>query len=379
MTARITSSRLIQAAGVAGALALVAVAGPVSASDDAADSSGGELPAVGTPERCELNRAAGKLVFMTGFDYAADAGILEIVVAKQEGFFEEMCLDVELQPGVAPTNTSALAAGQTQLGVVASFSELVNVNVNGEADLMAFAQLGHTSITELLVPADSPIQTLEDFRGALIGIKGDLPPDITAMLATAGVNPGDYTELLLEGYDPVAHFSLGIDALPVYKSNEPDTLDKAGIEYRAFDPLDYDIPSSFAVYMTTRSFYEAHPTVVEDFVRAGLRGYFWASENPEAAVDHAFDLIDAGTNQFFLAKEHELYRWSVEQQMVENIRPEGFVVGQIDVDSLGAEVASHVSLGLFDEEPAWEDMVDASLVLRLYDDAGELIWEPMSS
>jgi len=379
MSGHITSRRRVQAAGAIGALVLVAAAASASASsDDTSGAAGDELPAVGTPERCELNRSAGKLIFMTGFDYAADAGILEIVAAEQEGFFDDMCLDVELQPGVAPANTSALAAGQTQLGVVASFSELVNVNVNGEADLVAFAQLGHTSITELLVPADSPIETLEDFRGTTIGVKGDLPPDIAAMLATAGVNPGDYTELLLEGYDPVAHFALGIDALPVYKSNEPDTLDQAGIEYRSFDPLDYDIPSSFALYMTTRSFYEDHPTVVEDFVRAGLRGYFWAAENPEEAVADAFELIDAGENQFFLAEDHELYRWSVEQGIVDTVRPDGFVVGQIDVDALGAEVTSHVELGLFDEEPAWRDMVEPTLVPRLFD-GDELIWEPMGS
>jgi NitT/TauT family transport system substrate-binding protein len=363
-------------AGAAGAHA----ASPASGDTTPGDTSGGsDLPAVGTPERCELNRAAGHLIFMTGFDYAADAGILDIVVAEQEGFFDDMCLDVELQPGVAPANTSALAAGQTQLGVVASFSELVNTNVNGGADLMAIAQLGHTSITTLLVPADSPIQELADFEGVTIGIKGDLPPDIAAMLATAGVNPGDYTELLLDGFDPIAHFELGIDALPVYKSNEPDTLTQAGFEFRAFDPLDYDIPSSFALYMITRSFYEEHPTVVEDFVRAGLMGYYFAAEDPEAAVDDAFELIDAGENQFFLAREHELFRWNTELEIIQTVTPEGYVIGQVDVDSLGAEIQTRVDLGLFDETPAWEDMVDASLVPRLYDDAGELIWEPMGS
>ena len=34
-----------------------------------------------SPERCEANRAAGKLIFMTGFDFAAAAGIIEVITA----------------------------------------------------------------------------------------------------------------------------------------------------------------------------------------------------------------------------------------------------------------------------------------------------------
>lgn len=368
---------LALACAVAAGVGATGVAAAAPAGSDTTPD-GSDQPAVGTPERCALNQEAGKLVFMTGFDYAADAGILDIVVAEAEGYFDAMCLDVELQPGVAPANTAALAAGQTQLGVVATFSELVNTNVNGGADLMAFAQLGHTSITELLVPADGPIEELADLEGTTIGIKGDLPPDIAAMLATAGVEPGEYTELLLDGFDPIAHFELGIDALPVYKSNEPDTLTQAGFEFRSFDPLDYGIPSSFALYMTTRSFFEDHPTVVEDFVRAGLMGYYFAAENPEAAVDHAFDLIDAGENQFFLAREHELFRWNTEQEIIETVTPEDFVIGQIDPEALGAEVQTRVDLGLLSEATDWESMFDSTLVPRLYDENGELVWEPMT-
>ena len=263
-----------------------------------------------------------------------------------------MCLDVS-SSRAWHRPTRRLAAGQTQLGVVASFSELVNVNVNGEADPVAFAQLGHTSITELLVPADSPIQTLEDFRG-VDRDQGDLPPDITAMLATAGVNPGDYTSCCSRATtrSPLLARHRRPARLQV---NEPDTLDKAGIEYRVRSAR-LRHPSSFAVYMTTRSFYEAHPTVVEDFVQgrpAATSGHRRApARRPRLRPDrrrHQPVLPGQG---------HETYRWSVETADGQNIRPEGFVVGQIDIDSR-AEVASHVSLGLFDET-AWEDMVTRS-------------------
>lgn len=368
------SRRLVATA--VGAMALVGIAATGSSALRLTSVPGSDLPAIGTPERCEANQAAGTLTFMTGFDYAADAGILDVVVAEQEGYFDEMCLDVELRAGVAPANSAALAAGTIQLADAPSFGEMVNQNVNGDADLMGFGQLGHTSITALLVPADGPVQQLADLEGMTIGIKNAVPFPIQAMLAAAGLEAGSYEELLLDGFDPVAHFELGIDALPVYKSNEPALLDAAGVEYRTFDPLDYDIPASFAIYMTTRSFYEDHPTAVEDFVRAGLHGYYFAAENPEAAVDHAFGLIDAAGNEFFLAREHELYRWSVEQQLIEDVTPEDMVIGQMDVEQLGAEIELLTELGVFETLPDWESMLDASIVPTLYD-GDELIWEPM--
>jgi ABC-type nitrate/sulfonate/bicarbonate transport system substrate-binding protein len=356
--------------GIGVGLAASAAANATSVPDDG-------LPAFGTPERCEANRAAGTMTFMTGYDYAADAGILDVVAAEQQGFYDDMCLDVEVQPGLSPANSAALASGTVQLADAPSFGEMVNQNVNGGADLMGFGQLGHTSITSLLVPADSPVQELTDLEGKTIGIKGDIPFPVLAMLEEAGLKRGTYTELLLDGFDPVEHFALGIDALPVYKSNEPALLDDAGFAYREFDPLDYDIPASFAIYMSTRSFYEEHPTAIEDFVRASLMGYHYAAENPEEAVAGAFELIDAAGNQFFLAQDHELDRWSVETQLIEEVTPADMVIGQMDVDQLGAEVQTLTDLGVFDTLPDWESMLDASIVPKLYE-GDELIWESMS-
>ncbi len=361
-------------AAAAAAEAAEAVAAEVAA--QAAIGPDG-LPRFGTPERCEANRAAGPLTFMTGFDLAAAAGIIEVVVAKDKGYFEDMCLDVTIQPGFAPGNSAALAAGTVQLGVTATFGELVTTNIRGDADLMGFAQLGHTAISQLLIDPASGVSDLSDLEGMTMGIKGDIPIAIQAMIAEAGLQRGTFEELLLEGFNPVEHFALGIEALPVYRSNEPRWLDLAGIDYVTFDPLDYGVPASFAIYMTTRSFYEEHPTVVEDFVRAGLRGYYSAADNPEEAIDLAFERIEAAGNQMFLAREHELYRWTTDQQIIEDVTPDGLVIGQMNVARLGEEIENLVDLGVYETKPDWLAMLDATVVPKLYE-GGELIWAPMN-
>ena len=361
-------------AAAAAAEAVEAVAAEVAA--QAAIGPDG-LPRFGTPERCEANRAAGPLTFMTGFDLAAAAGIIEVVVAEDKGYFDDMCLDVTIQPGFAPGNSAALAAGTVQLGVTATFGELVTTNIRGDADLMGFAQLGHTAISQLLIDPASGVSDLPDLAGMTMGIKGDIPIAIQAMIAKAGLQRGTFEELLLEGFNPVEHFALGIEALPVYRSNEPRWLDLAGIDYITFDPLDYEVSASFAIYMTTRSFYEEHPTVVEDFVRAGLRGYYFAADNPEEAIDLAFERIEAAGNQMFLAREHELYRWTTDQQIIEDVTPDGLAIGQMNVARLGEEIENLVDLGVYEEKPDWLAMLDATVVPKLYE-GNELIWASMN-
>ena len=335
------------------------------------------LPVFPSEERCQANRDAGKLIFMTGFDFAAAAGILEVIAAAGEGYYEEMCLEVELQSGLSPGNAAALAAGTVQLVNVSTFGELVRLNVNGETDMVAFGQLGHTSLNQLLTPAGS-ISDLTELEGKTVGIKGDLPSAIHAMMAGEGLERGTFEELLLDGFDPVAHMELGIDALPVFRSNEPATLDAAGMEYDTWDPLDFDVPASFATMANTMENYEAWPTAMEDFFRASLKGYEFAAENPEAAVAHAFELINVAGNPFFLAEAHELNRWAVEQEVVETVRAPGLPVGQLDPERLGEEIQVLTDLGVFEELPDWESMINTDVMPKLYDDSGALIYEPMN-
>jgi ABC-type nitrate/sulfonate/bicarbonate transport system substrate-binding protein len=324
-------------------------------------------------ERCEANQAAGTITYISSFDFAAAASILDVVVADAEGYFDELCLDVEILPGFAPANGALVAEGRAQMSAAGSFGELVNTNVQGEADLVAVAQYGKTAIEALIVPADSDVVELTDLPGTTVGIKGDLPYSIQTMLGRAGVERGTFDELILDGFDPVAHLELGIDALPVYKSNEPAQLDAAGVEYRVFDPLDDDVPASFAVIFTSRSFLDDHPTAVQDFLRAAFRGFQFAVDDPETAVGYAFERIDAAGNPNFFSTEGEGFRWVTESELVLSTTAEGEGPGLLDLDLLGAEIEALTEVGVFDEVPGWEPMAAPEVADELYDGT-ELRW-----
>ncbi len=357
----------IAAAGVT--LAVSCTSSSSSGSDAA---TGVDEAEVGSPERCEANRAAGTITYLSGFDFAASPGIIDVLVASELGYFEAMCLDVELLPSSSPGNLTLVASGEAEFADVGSLGDVITTNVNGEADLVVVQQYGKTAIQALVVPADSEIKTLDQIAGTLMGIKGDLPPDIEMMLSLEGVNRGDFDELDVP-FDPIGAFELGIDSLPVYKSNEPGQLDAAGFEYRMFDPADFGVPSSFGVLATSPSFLNDHPTAVQDFVRAASKGFEYAVANPDDAVARSVAAINLGDNVAFLTSASESARWAVESALVIETTAAGEGPGIPDLALAGEQVQLLTDIGRFDKLPDWEAMITVDPAAGIYDGT-TLIW-----
>ena len=179
--------------------------------------------------------------------------------------------------------------------------------------------------------------------------------------------------------DPVAQLQTGIDALPVYKSNEPGQLDRAGVNYRMFDPADYNIPGSFGVIYTTPKYLSEHPTAVQDFVRAAVKGYADANADPAAAVALAIKQINAASNQNFLSQEGETFRWQQESAIVARGTPPGQPPGLIDGARLDAEVAAYAAANIFpDGAPSTEGTYAPDAAAGVYGPDGTLIWPAQS-
>ena len=313
-------------------------------------------------ERCAANKAAGAITYLSSFDFSAAASILDVVVAKDRGYFDDMCLNVSIKPGFSTSNYALVAGGQGQMSSAGSYTEILNYSKGG-AKFVAVADYGKTPIEALLVRGDSPITTLQDLKGKTIGVKGDLPPSLVAMLSQAGLQRGkDYKEVLLDGFDPVAQLKTSIDALPVYKSNEPGQLDRAGVTYRLFDPADYGIPGTFGVIYTTPSFLAQHPTAVQDFVRAAFKGYADAVADPAGAVAISIKEINAAGNQNYLTQEGETYRWQQESAIVAEGTPPGSLPGLIDPGVFASEVNAYTKAGVFPSgTPSTDGTYDADV------------------
>jgi len=351
--------------------------------DEASDESSGDVASLQVvagesfpAARCEANQAAGTISYLSGFDFAATASIIDVVVADSNGYFEELCLDVDIAPSFSTANYPLVAAGDAQFSSSGSFSELATFSAVNEADLVALAVEGRVAIDSLMVKPG--FDSLDALAGTTIGVKGKLPPSIAAMLAELDLREGDdFDTLLLEGFDPIAHFEVeGISAVPGWKSNEPGTLERAGVPFTLYDPADFDIPGSFGLIYSNQAFIDEHPTAAEDFMRAAMRGLADAIADPAAAANVAVDLINGNGNPNFLSPEGEAFRWETDAQLILDTTPADSFPGVPDPEGLAAEIAAYDAVGVYGDEgpPPVEGRFDADLVAGVYAADGTVIW-----
>ena len=348
--------------------------GSTPSSDSTPAAAGGVTASGISDEECATNKAAGKVTYLSSFDFSASASIIDVVVAKEKGYFEAMCLDVDLKPSFSTSNYPLVAANQAQFSSAGNYSEILNFSKDG-AKFVATVDYGKAPI-EALVVKDPTITDLAQLKGKTIGVKGDLPPSIVAMLAEAGLQRGtDYNEVLLDGFDPVAQLSQAIDALPVYKSNEPRQLDAAGVKYGLFDPAKLDVPGSFGLIYTSADYAAKNPTVVADFTRAALHGMEDAIADPAGAVAISVKQIDAAGNQAFLTEEGEKFRWDAEVAVVKASTPPGANIGVIDPKVFADEYSAYEAAGVWpDGAPTDYNAYDADVAASLYGSDGKVIW-----
>lgn len=325
--------------------------------------------------RCAANEAAGAITYLSGFDFAAAASIVDVIVAEEAGYYDDLCLDVEIRSSFSTDNYPFVAGGEVQFAAGGSFSEVVNYAGANEAELVAVVIEGRTAI-DTLITVDPAVTSLQDVAGTTIGVKGVIPPSVAAMLAGAGLVEGeDYDTVPLVGFDPLVHAELdGIAGFPGYRSNEPGILERNDIPFTLFDTAEYDVPGSFGVIITSREFLDEHPTVVEDFVRATMRGLEDALADPAAAAATAMAMVDAGGNPNFLSAEGETFRWTTDAASLTEGQPVGTGIGIPDAALLQAEVEAYAEVGLFDGEiPDIAPFFDAAPIESVYD-GDRVIW-----
>jgi len=327
-------------------------------------------------DRCEANRAAGTITYLSGYDFTASASIIDVQVAEAKGYYDELCLDVDVKGSFSVNNYPLIAANDAQFASGGSFSEIVDFAGANDAGFVALSVEGRTGI-DALITKDGEVNTLDDIRGKKVGVKGAITPSVRAMLAQEGLVLGvDYETVLLDGFDPMLHISVpDIVGFPGYKSNEPGQLERNDVPFKMYNPSDFDIPGSFGVLYTNLTFLQEHPTAAQDFMRATMRGLADAIADPEAAVQIAVDNINENGNAVFVTPEGEMARWAVESELVADSVTADSPLGMPLIDELLHEVTVYAESGLFGGEvPLIDTLVDVSVLEGVYDDAGKLIW-----
>lgn len=328
-------------------------AGPTTGPSPADSSTAGDGAAL-RAERCAEHEAAAAITYVTGYQWQSSAGILEEVAADELGYYEDLCLDVTIQPGTGDTaqNASLVAAGTAQVTSVGNEAEILTARAGG-SDVTGIATLGHVPIATLMTMPD--VTDLRQLEGTTLGQKGGLPPPLRAMLVNEGVDV-ESIEQVVVGFDPSVLPRGQVQSLTGYKFNEPALLADAGEQVTQWDPEDAGVTGSFAAMAVNPDSLADHPTAAQDFLRATLRAFAYCQGQAQKCVGFAAAREQTGGYDV----DHNLDVWKTEQRLVISATPSGTPLGYLDPARTRAEAADVVVSGLLDPDPDPDPDVEAA-------------------
>lgn len=225
-------------------------------------------------------------------DWVPNTNHTGLYVARDEGYYREAGLDVEIvEPGEVFAE-AALVGGVADFGV--SFQEqLTMARARDGAPLVSIAPILQHNSSAFVSRAEDRVRAPADFEGLLYGSYGSPfeRPTIERLMACDDpeADPSTVEEVVVGVSDPVtllrekqidlAWIFLGWDA--VQAELQGVALDAIPMEEH-FDCIpDYYTP----LLATTEGTIEERPELVRAFLQATSRGYDLAERDPEAAAD----------------------------------------------------------------------------------------------
>jgi NitT/TauT family transport system substrate-binding protein len=138
-----------------------------------------------------------------------------------------------------------------------------------------------------VVPPDSPIRDLRDFKGKKLGVLGPAfggMPFYKALFKEVGLDPDRDISFIAVGQGAQALTALkngSVDGLALWDT-EIATLENQGFVFRKFPPGPKTFVSSSIV--TRQDFIEQNPNIIRGYLRAVAKGTVYCLANKEACV-----------------------------------------------------------------------------------------------
>jgi ABC-type nitrate/sulfonate/bicarbonate transport system substrate-binding protein len=187
----------------------------------------------------------------TQLTYLLDVTFAGWYLADTEGFLKNERVSSRLLPYAAnvPTTSAVVAGGQAEVGLGA-IREVIEANKQG-ADLVVFGTQFQKSPGGLLSLAKNPVRKIQDVIGKRIGLDPSGKATLDVALDNAGL-PHDYKVVNVSG-DPQPLVDGQVDAMAVFVTSQPITLDRRGVANVAVTFNDLGFPSYENVLIAQRN------------------------------------------------------------------------------------------------------------------------------
>ena len=245
-------------------------------------------------------------------------------VAQAKGYYDREGLEVTLFEISDSRETSRIpfdvAAGKYDMGT--DSGALVYAQRQGEA-LTALAAIYQYPPQTLFARADSGIVQLADIAGHTVVIKSlSWRTLIKESLALEGLTMDDIVEVK-GGFDMIPFYEGKVDVWAGFLTNEVARARLKGLKLVTFPFYEYSFTGLGNSIFASKEYLADHQSQVVRFLRASIKGWTWAVDNPSAAIDIFLRKFPR------MARERDFHLASF-MASIPLIRPPGVRVGSID-------------------------------------------------
>jgi NitT/TauT family transport system substrate-binding protein len=314
-----------------------------------------ETTAAGSGECTELTPVKLQLQWVTQAQFAG------YFAAVDQGFYEDLCLDVEiLEGGVDIVPQGVLASGGADFALAWVPKALASREQG--AEITNIAQIYQRSGTLQVAFADAGIETPEDLAGKTVGNWGfGNEFELFAGLTQAGLDPAADVDLVAQQFDMNALIAGDIDAAQAMTYNEYaqvlETVNPATGEL--FQPEDLVVIdwNEVGTAMLQDAIWADSKRLADDaeyqataaaFVKGSVQGWVYCRDNPDSCVD----IVLANGSQ--LGRSHQTWQMNEVNKL---IWPSPNGIGFID-------------------QAAWDQTVEVALTAKNLDGATVITEEP---
>jgi NitT/TauT family transport system substrate-binding protein len=243
--------------------------------------------------------------------------------AQDQGFYEDMCLDVDIvEGGVEIVPQTQLANGDVDFALAWVPKALASREAG--ADIVNIAQIYQRSGTLQVSFVDQDITTPEDFAGKKIGNWGfGNEYEVFAAIGQAGLDPATDVELVGQQFDMVALLEGDIDAAEAMTYNEyAQVLEAINQDTgELYQPEDFNVISyeEIGVGMLQDAIWADAARLADDaeykdtatrFVAASMQGWAYCRDNVEECRDI---VVAAGST---LGASHQLWQMNEVNKLI---------------------------------------------------------------
>ena len=258
--------------------------------------------------RLVVSMLAGAMSLAAAQAWAADAVTLQLkwvtqgqfagyYVAKEKGYYEEENLDVTIKPGGPDIAPEQVIAGGGADVIVTWMAAALSAREKG-VPLVNIAQPFKKAGMQLVCPKDGPIKTEADFKGHTLGVWffGNEYPFYAWMnklgLSTEGGPDG--VTVLKQSFDVQPLIQKQADCISVMTYNEYWQLIDAGYKPEDLTVFNYtemgnDLLEDGLYVLEDKLKDPAFEDKMVRFVRASMKGWKYATENPDEAAGIVVD------------------------------------------------------------------------------------------